>query len=321
MSVLPFVAAFTKTLTGQQVPATGIAVTFTLLSRPMTGGSESTLVDAEDATEVTTGSAGLYEHIYTGTLDFENNYYLAFFRTTDGTVTTTYMPAVWVDWPGPLTRDVQGFPCVSVIGITNDTQALAIRIAAVGSVSSDSITLVMGSGISAGMFTSQQLLSRSDADNNKINEIRTILGNAASSGSNVTLHLSSPFGVTPTFVMFWPSAALTATPPTASSIATAVWQDLVSSGDMTISGSMGKLLVTDIDSAISYHACRRASWHGSSHGSGYCHLSLARHLDWRFHVHQFARHDSQDSTLRCVHDQCVERVQYRFTGERTRRFG
>jgi hypothetical protein len=41
------------------------------------------------------------------------------------------------------------------------------------------------------------------------------------------------------------------TPPTAASIATTLWQDLTSGSDFTTTGSIGKLLVTDIDAAVS----------------------------------------------------------------------
>jgi hypothetical protein len=44
------------------------------------------------------------------------------------------------------------------------------------------------------------------------------------------------------------------TPPTTAQIATAVWQDLTSSSDFTTTGSVGALLATDIDAAISSRA-------------------------------------------------------------------
>lgn len=45
--------------------------------------------------------------------------------------------------------------------------------------------------------------------------------------------------------------SLSVTPPTAAQIATALWQDVTSGSDFTTAGSIGKLLVTNIDATIS----------------------------------------------------------------------
>lgn len=85
----------------------------------------------------------------------------------------------------------------------------------------------------------------------------TFAGGAVSSvtgnvGGNVVGSVGSvAAGVTVTTNNDKTGYSLSVTPPTAATIATAIWHDLTSSSDFTTNSSIGKLLVTDIDATIS----------------------------------------------------------------------